>query len=397
MFIADPIHLIVEDLASRIKRSVAVDDAALNYIAHSTHRFSDEDQIRVQSITERQLPEPVLGYVKSMNLASLHEPLVVPALHEHGFDNDRLLVPIRSSQELIGVLWTTHHPLLSEDDKRACQQAANRLAPLLQPSAGSSDSVIVERHLHNLVSDDPTIRRTTAEMLISHRLLHSDNPMIVIAIGRPDSQEIDQQEHAELRLAWFQATGRFHPRMLTAHGSTHTFGLLEVSEEYSATALSHSLESVRRYMRSRLSSHFEDLRIGVGSLRSLNEVHISYLEAISAVSMGVDLDDPVIVWDDHALETLLGLVATSAITKSRLPTVLRDTLAQINDEIIKTITTYLDLAGSVSDVAREQHLHRATIYYRINQFERATGLNLKSGRDRLLVHLGIHLMDRIDP
>ena len=93
MFIADPIHLIVEDLASRIKRSVAVDDAALNYIAHSTHRFSDEDQIRLQSITERQLPEPILSYITSMNLASIHEPLVIPATHQHGFDNDRLLVP----------------------------------------------------------------------------------------------------------------------------------------------------------------------------------------------------------------------------------------------------------------------------------------------------------------
>lgn len=397
MHIADPIHLIVEDLASRIKRSVAVDDAALNYIAHSTHRFSDEDQIRLQSITERQLPEPVLSYIMSMNLTSLHEPLIVPAPHKHGFEHDRLLVPIRSAQELIGVLWTTHHPSFSEDDMCACKQAAKRLAPLLQPSASSSGSVIMERHLHNLVSDDPAIRTATAETLISHSLLHLDTSMIAIAIGRPDSSELDQQEHDELRLAWLQAAGRVYPHMLTANSRTHTFGLLEVSEESSKTTLSHSLVSVRRNIDNRLSGQLEDVRIGVGTLRTLDEAHISYLEAVSAVGMGASIDDQVIFWDDHPLESLLELAATTEVAESRLPTVLRHTLSEINSEIVATVGTYLDHAGSVSDVASELHLHRATIYYRINQFEQATGLNLKSGRDRLLVHLGLHLRGRLTP
>lgn len=397
MFIADPIHLIVEDLASRIKRSVAVDDAALNYIAHSTHRFSDEDQIRLQSITERQLPEPILSYITSMNLASIHEPLVIPATHQHGFDNDRLLVPIRSSHELVGVLWTTHHPSFSEEDKQACQQAARRLAPLLQPSADSSNSVIVERHLHNLVSDDPTIRNATAEVLTSHGLLPSDNSIVVIAAGRPEAIELDQQDHTELRLAWLQATKRFYPHLLTAHGPAYAFGLLEVNDDFSMANLSHPLESIRRYLVSRLSSASEDIRLGVGTVRCLDEVHVSYSEAVSALGMGAKLDDGIIFWDEHPLEALLALISSAEISKSRLPTVLRDTISNISSDVVDTVANYLDLAGSVSCVAREQHLHRATVYYRINQFEQATGLNLRSGRDRLLVHLGFHLRGRMAP
>src|SRR5699024_263654 len=307
------------------------------------------------------------------------------------FENDRILVPIRSSQELVGVLWTTHHPSFSEEDKQACQQAAKRLAPLLQPSADSSNSVIVERHLHNLVSDEPHIRNATAEMLISHGLLHADNSIVVIAAGRPGAKELEQQDHTELRLAWLQATRRFHPHLLTAHGTAYTFGLLEVADDFSMEDLSHSLESIRRYLVSRLSSTPEDIRLGVGTVRCLDEVHVSYSEAVSALGMGVGLDDCIIFWDDHPLEALLTLVASAEISGSRLPTVLRDTISNINSDVVDTVANYLDFAGSVSCVAREQHLHRATVYYRINQFEQATGLNLRSGRDRLLVHLGLHL------
>src|SRR5699024_3691732 len=160
--------------------------------------------------------------------------------------------------------------------------------------------------------------------------------------------------------------------MLTANSRTHTFGLLEVSEESSKTTLSHSLASVRRNIGNRLSGQLEDVRIGVGTLRTLDEAHISYLEAVSAVGMGASIDDQVIFWDDHPLESLLELAATTDVAASRLPTVLRHTFSDINSEIVATVASYLDHAGSVSDVASELHLHRATIYYRINQFERAT-------------------------
>lgn len=395
MLIVDPIFLIVEELASRIKRSVAVDDAALNYIAHSSHRFNDEDQIRLQSITERQLPEPVLTYIMSMNLPSLREPVVVPAQHKYGFEHDRLLVPIRSAQELIGVLWTTYSPSLSEEDKRLCQQAARRLAPLLVPAVSISESVIVERHLLNLVSDDQAVRAATADMLVTHGLVQLNNPKIVFAAGIPGKHEFDHQEHAEFRRVWLDATGRIYPHLLSAHDQAHVFGLIEVTGEYSITDLQQSLGSVYRYLNTRLRSSFKDLRVGVGTLRSIDEVHISYLEAISAVGMGAYLDDSVILWDEHPLEALLELAVSDAITECRLPTILRKTLLGLNSEIVDTVACYLDLAGSVLDVAREKHLHRATIYYRINQFEQETGLNLRSGRDRLLVHMGIQLRSRI--
>lgn len=391
MSIADPIHLIVEDVASRIQRSVAVDDADLNYIAHSTQRFSDEDQIRVQSIAERRLPEPVRRYIRAIDLASLYEPKVVPAPHQHGFENDRLLVPIRAAEELIGVLWTTHHPLFSDDDKRACQLAAKRLSPLLQPVAHPSESIILERHLHNLVSDDPSIRETTAQTLIAHRLLRSNTPLAVIALGRPSSDAAEHGGQETLRSAWSRATAHLRPDMLTAHSLTHSFGLLEISAESSPTSLSESLVSVHQYVSSRLPWNSADLHIGVGSLRNLDEVHISYLEAISAVGLDEALNDSVTFWDDYPLESLLELAANTEITEARLPTVFRTILPQLNSEIIETVSLFLESAGSVSKVAREQHLHRATVYYRISQFEHATGLSLKSGRNRLLVHLGLEL------
>ena len=37
------------------------------------------------------------------------------------------------------------------------------------------------------------------------------------------------------------------------------------------------------------------------------------------------------------------------------------------------------------------HIHRATLYYRLQKVEKVTGVNLADGNDRLALHLGFKL------
>jgi DNA-binding PucR family transcriptional regulator len=59
--------------------------------------------------------------------------------------------------------------------------------------------------------------------------------------------------------------------------------------------------------------------------------------------------------------------------------------------LLKTLETYLDLAGSVVETARALRLHRTSLYYRLQRVEELAGTDLKNGDERLSLHLSIKL------
>ena len=59
--------------------------------------------------------------------------------------------------------------------------------------------------------------------------------------------------------------------------------------------------------------------------------------------------------------------------------------------LVDTLEAYLDLAGDAKATAEALTLHRATLYYRLNRIEEITGARLKTGDDRLALHLGLRL------
>jgi DNA-binding PucR family transcriptional regulator len=63
----------------------------------------------------------------------------------------------------------------------------------------------------------------------------------------------------------------------------------------------------------------------------------------------------------------------------------------VHAPLVETLEAYLDLAGDAKATAAALSLHRATLYYRINRIEEITGARLKTGEDRLALHLGLRL------
>jgi DNA-binding PucR family transcriptional regulator len=59
--------------------------------------------------------------------------------------------------------------------------------------------------------------------------------------------------------------------------------------------------------------------------------------------------------------------------------------------LLTTVETYLDCAGDARRAAEALHIHRTTLYYRLERAEQVTGLSLRDGGDRLTLHLGVKL------
>ena len=57
--------------------------------------------------------------------------------------------------------------------------------------------------------------------------------------------------------------------------------------------------------------------------------------------------------------------------------------------LLRTLETYLELAGSAQATAEALHLHRTSLYYRLQRVELLAGTDLKSGTERLALHLAL--------
>ncbi|MDA0180207.1 helix-turn-helix domain-containing protein [Solirubrobacter phytolaccae] len=62
------------------------------------------------------------------------------------------------------------------------------------------------------------------------------------------------------------------------------------------------------------------------------------------------------------------------------------------DQLFEALTAFLDAGGDVAAAAKALHLHRASLYRRIQRIEEATGLDFSRGDDVLTAHLGLRLL-----
>ncbi|WP_369369690.1 PucR family transcriptional regulator [Promicromonospora sp. Populi] len=57
--------------------------------------------------------------------------------------------------------------------------------------------------------------------------------------------------------------------------------------------------------------------------------------------------------------------------------------------LLHTLETYLELACSAQATAEALHLHRTSLYYRLQRVELLAGTDLKDGTERLALHLAL--------
>ena len=100
---------------------------------------------------------------------------------------------------------------------------------------------------------------------------------------------------------------------------------------------------------------------------------------------------PVARWQDLGVYRTLAQLPADADAAASLDPCLATLLDQADGSVIRTSETYLDLAGDAKASAERLSLHRGTLYYRLQKAERIAGVDLRSGCDRLALHLGFKL------
>ncbi|MBB5081498.1 PucR family transcriptional regulator [Nonomuraea endophytica] len=384
---------LVEALGSKLRRSVAIDDAQLRLLAYSPH-YGPVDEPRLSSILDRVAPEAVLRSVEPLITAATG-PIKVAADPELKM-LPRLAVPIRCRGFLLGFLVLIDaDESLTEEEVGQCAATADLAASVLfrDRLIDQIDQAHQRELLRDLFSAEPVVRSQAAAKLVETELLVTGQVVaLVIRLAGAGVPGDRGQVAADMALL---ETRRHLAARRAVHLARPDHGVLLVSRS-AIPAGAGQLELGELLRRTAVrEADVDRVFVGVGGPRELTEALASYEEARLAAKVAdvVGTGGPVVRWADLGVyRTLTRLPLDRAAASAVLdPAVTRLFESDRNGTLVTTAEAFLDLACSPKRTTGELKIHRASLYGRLEKIESITGLRFNDGGDRLALHLGLKL------
>ena len=390
----EELQSIADSLAARLQRSVAIDDPRLRLLVHTPHHAETVDRHRVNSIMQKSVGQGLAEWILGHGMANATTPVRVQANEEMGI-LARVCVPVRWQGILLAFLW-----LLDADETLSCEEIAEAVE-----SATAAGSVLfreqllgdLRRHrdgelLRDLLASDMSVREHAAQELVASDRLPDGAHVAVLALQVLAAGHEDCE--AEIDLAMQRAGRRLAPlRAISTTRGDATRVLLVAGRHPS---LPDRLRTVATELRSDITSavgHDTTVRIGIGpvveAITSTHESHTCAQDALRVAGQVPGLDD-LAAWDALGIYRLLVQHPHAQLRDKAIPAgLLRLLQADPSGVLIETLEVYLDEAGQAPATIARLNIHRTSLYHRFNRIEKATGMSLASGSDRLAYHLGI--------
>jgi DNA-binding PucR family transcriptional regulator len=384
---ASELQNIVDELASRLDAPTVLEDHEERMVVYSAHS-QPIDEVRRESILRRATRREVMSWFRDQGIVAATEPLRIPGQADRGILG-RLCVPVRYQGRLMGWLFLIDDQArLSGADIAAARRAAEHAALLLyEEQLGTR---LTSGALAHLLSPDAELREAAAGQILDQGLLPARAPVVaavIQAVGPVSREVISEALQDAARAAQDDAALRAgyagHGVVLVPASSLADDGAGRAEARAVADALRHRL---RKIPGARVVAAAGDPQ------PRLRDAHLSYRHARLAAKVAAavpSLGDEVSWPGLGVFRALVQLPADAA--ESALDPRLAVLFGQGDEVLVRTVETYLDLGCDVKAAAARLHLHRATLYYRLEKAERLCGFNLRDGNDRLAVHLGFKL------
>ena len=365
-----------QDLVDGISRladaSATLEDRDFNLVAFAS-QSGGLDEIRERSILQRRSTPEVRAWFEGFGIARSDRPVRTPADPEHGV-LPRVCLPARWNGVTYGYVWLLESdgPLDDELLNGAMHEAARAGALLAQQARVRQRT---EERLQNLLSPERAVAEEAAEEIAAVGLVERDRRVSVVVLETVRGEDWQSVPLNLWRL----------PRSVLAAAETDHISLL-VPEPRSVADIGNRARELYR------ERHMADVIAGIGSPREdLAEARASWREARLAarVARAVPAFRPSAAWADLGIYRLLACGPQRELRDAVVDPAVRRLIEE--PDLLLTVQTYLDHAGSAQQTAAALSIHRQTLYHRLEKVERLTGLDLSDGRDRLRLHLGVSL------
>jgi hypothetical protein len=385
---------IVDDLARLLDAPTVLEDHEERMVVYSSHS-QPIDEVRRESILRRATRHEVMTWFREQGILQASEPLRIPRQPDQGILG-RLCVPVRYRGSLMGWLF-----LIDDDERLAATEVA-----VARRAAGHAALLLYEEQLaarlasgalSHLLSPAEDLRDAAAEQIADQCLLPGRGPVAIVTV-QPlglDERTARQRVSEALRDTARGAGAKRNPAAgqgLQLTCADH--GAVLVRAYQGEAAAEQVASAVAELLRQRTADTPGTRVVAtVGDPQArLPDAHLSYRQARLAAKVAAVIPavGDVVRWRDLGVFRMLAMLPESAAESSLDPRV-GALFSAGNPELVTTLEVYLDLGCDAKAASALLHLHRATLYYRLDKVTKLTGANLRDGNDRLTLHLGFKL------
>ena len=223
-------------------------------------------------------------------------------------------------------------------------------------------------------------------------------PMTIVLDGRKLELDLPINEGMtrELQRLVEQEASRRQMTTITRVRDDRFVLLFSAGKEF-ATAV--DVKKAAKIFHDRFVAHFTDISVTGGLGRyyeGVDGLAKSSNEAEKAVTMGLRLFGPgqLTFFGDLGVYRLLLSIGVQKDLRDFYQEVLGRLLehdARNGGELLQTLEAYFRYHGSPSEMAREMHLHRNTLLYRLRRIQEITNLDLEDAETGLALHLALRI------
>jgi hypothetical protein len=327
----DPLQDLVDELAAQLGLSVLIEDDRLRALRWSAQ--STVDPVRLHSILDRTVDPAAQAVVAELGLPEATGVMRTPELAEVGMQ-PRWCAPIRSAGALLGYLW-----VLDPDDAVAPAQrdeiaAAARYAGRLLAADSEPGDDRRRRELLTRLAQGPDAEAARALIILERQ---PDDVHVVADTERRD-------------IAWPVGSALYAHPVAAGHEPSTSGRPLPLVELH---------EAVRRAQLTRRA-------IAAGAVLAAPR-----WDRLDSWRLVVEAPASVTPCDIHP--------GVDALLELRRP------------DLVDTARALFDLGGDVRAAAEAMHLHRTTLYYRLERISALAGVDLRDGAQRGDLDLALRL------
>lgn len=292
-----------------------------------------------------------------------------------------IVLPIIVEEKPFGVLGITGSPEEVEPYARLVQKMAELFIK------GSSEQISQEKLARNMelfVFD--WLNGTIQDEFLLERADFFRLPIKayqqVISIHIPNAvQHLSYKEIIELRKAWDQKKRAIIVRW--GEGK-----LLIIDREYKHEKLSMKLKNFLRQTKDIIG---EEVSVGIGKPTDYVNLKQSHEQAERACKIAQK--EKRIIFE---VELRFEMIQHEISQHTKLQYISR-TIAPIAEEdvLLQTLRNWFDHDMSIQNTATTLHIHKNTLYYRLEQVEKRTGLSIQKTDDLMLLYIGLRFLQEI--
>jgi hypothetical protein len=389
------VQALVDALAAELRRPTGVDDRHFRSVAYSSH-VEAVDSVRLASILQREAPQAVREWLEDLGVQEAATYLRVPPNPELGMAA-RVCLPLRFDDIPLGYLWLIDEPqpLTEAQIEEALRYGEEFGVALYRARLLERDDRRLERELvAQLIGLRDGSPAQAGEELLRAGHLVSASAYAVLTLTAIDDAGGEPPDAVRVRLV--DAAEQLR-RSVAPH---HLLVLVDGDEVIVVLALTAEDELARRAatlvdaIQPTEPSGWRPL-VGVSGARAaISGVGEAYLEARTAarVSAAIAPEQKVARWDDLGAYRTVAAMVRDRDCADLIPASFARLLASADAQsLIETLERYLDLGADARAAAEQLFIHRSSLYGRLHRIEEVAEVDLRSGEDRLELHLGVRL------